>query len=138
MFNPEQAIAEWRKQMLAAGIKTPVPLEELESHLREDAERQMSSGLGAQQAFEIAIKRIGQADALKSEFKKNKQKRQSVISAAATLGLGLAFFIAGACSWHTFLPTGSALEILGGIILAVSAGRDIVHVIQSRRHRKIV
>ncbi len=28
MFILEQAIAEWRKQMLAAGIKTPVPLKE--------------------------------------------------------------------------------------------------------------
>ena len=36
MFGLEQAIADWRQQMLAAGIKTPVPLEELEIHLRED------------------------------------------------------------------------------------------------------
>ena len=36
MFDLEQSIAEWRRQMLAAGIKTPVPLEELEIHLRED------------------------------------------------------------------------------------------------------
>ena len=32
MFDLEQAIADWRRQMLAAGIKTPVPLEELKSH----------------------------------------------------------------------------------------------------------
>ena len=32
----ESLIANWRREMLAAGIKTPVPLEELESHLRED------------------------------------------------------------------------------------------------------
>ena len=36
MFNLEQAIAEWRQQMLATGIQTPVPLEELEIHLREE------------------------------------------------------------------------------------------------------
>ena len=30
MFDLEQAIAGWRRQMQAAGIKTPVPLEELE------------------------------------------------------------------------------------------------------------
>ena len=40
MFDLEQSIADWRRQMLAAGIKTPVPLEELESHLREEIERQ--------------------------------------------------------------------------------------------------
>ena len=44
MFDLEQSIAEWRRQMLAAGIKTPVPLEELEIHLREEIEQQMKSG----------------------------------------------------------------------------------------------
>jgi hypothetical protein len=70
MFDLEQAITEWRQQMLAAGIKTPVPLEELENHLREDIERQMKSGLDAEKAFGAAIQRIGQAHALENEFKK--------------------------------------------------------------------
>ena len=39
MFDLEQSITNWRKQMLAAGIKSPVPLEELEIHLREEIER---------------------------------------------------------------------------------------------------
>lgn len=70
MFDLDQAIAEWRRQMLAAGIKSPVPLEELESHLREDVEVGMRSGLTAQSAFETAERRMGQADGLKAEFKK--------------------------------------------------------------------
>jgi hypothetical protein len=70
MFNLDTAITEWRQQMLAAGIKTPVPLEELESHLRDDIEQQMQSGLNAQQAFETAVQRIGCANEIKSEFKK--------------------------------------------------------------------
>ena len=40
MFDLEKAIANWRKQMLAAGIKMPAPLEELEIHLREEIEQQ--------------------------------------------------------------------------------------------------
>jgi ferritin-like metal-binding protein YciE len=40
MFDPEQTIAEWRRQMAAGGIKTPEVLNELESHLREDVEQQ--------------------------------------------------------------------------------------------------
>jgi hypothetical protein len=68
MFNLEQSIADWRRQMLGAGIKTPVPLEELEIHLREDVERQVRSGTAAQQAFEIAVRKIGQGHALKQEF----------------------------------------------------------------------
>jgi hypothetical protein len=70
MFNLEQAILGWRKQMLAAGIETPVPLEELEIHLREEIERQMKLGFGRQQAFEIAFQKIGDINMLKDEFKK--------------------------------------------------------------------
>ena len=66
MFNLDKAIAEWRRQMAAGGIKTPEVLDELESHLRDDVEQQMRSGVTAQQAFEAAVQRIGQASALKS------------------------------------------------------------------------
>jgi len=70
MFNLEQSIAEWRQRMLAAGIKSPVPLEELEAHLRDEIERQMESGLDEQAAFGSAVREIGHAGELKSEFKK--------------------------------------------------------------------
>jgi hypothetical protein len=71
MFDLEQSIAEWRRQMLAAGIKTPVPLEELENHLREEIERQTKSGLNEQKAFESSIRQIGPPKVLKREFKKS-------------------------------------------------------------------
>ena len=70
MFDLEQSISDWRRRMLAAGIKAPMPLDELESHLREDIEQQMKAGLAAQQAFHAATEKIGQANALKTEFKK--------------------------------------------------------------------
>ena len=70
MFDLEPAIAEWRRQMLAAGIKTPVPLEELESHLREEIEQQIKSGTNAPLAFETAVQEIGKANRLKTEFEK--------------------------------------------------------------------
>jgi hypothetical protein len=68
MPDIEQSIAEWRRQMLAAGIKMPGPLEELESHLREEIEQQMKLGLTEQVAFHSAIQIIGQASLLKKEF----------------------------------------------------------------------
>jgi len=74
MFNLEQAIADWRQKMLAAGIETPVPLEELELHLREEMERQVSKGMEAQEAFDKATKSIGEAQSLKAEFKKVPEK----------------------------------------------------------------
>jgi len=75
MFNLDQSIAEWRRQVIAAGIKTPAPMEELESHLRDDIEQQMQAGLSQQQAFAIAVQRIGQIDALKVEFAKFNQRK---------------------------------------------------------------
>ena len=94
MFDLEQSIADWRRQMLAAGIKTPVPLEELESHLREDVERQTKSGLNAQRAFEIAARKIGQAPELKREFKKigTPMETQKIIKLAGVICVAVALF----------------------------------------------
>lgn len=85
MFNLEQAIANWRRQMLAAGIKSPVPLEELEIHLRDEIERQMESGLEPQAALVAAMEKIGQIQTLKAEFikiggvKKSNRLEQKVV-----------------------------------------------------------
>jgi len=70
MFDLEQSIAQWRREMLSGGIKSPAVLDELENHLREDVETQMSSGLGEQQAFETTIRDLGQSGILKNEFAK--------------------------------------------------------------------
>ncbi len=70
MFYLEESISDWRRQMLAAGIKTPAPLEELEIHLREDIARQMQSGLSAPKAYETAANKVGHAPELNMEFKK--------------------------------------------------------------------
>ena len=43
MFDLEKSIKDWRWQMFAAGIETPVPLEELEIHLRDEIERQIAN-----------------------------------------------------------------------------------------------
>ena len=70
MFDLEKSIAEWRKEMFVAGIKAPVPLEELEIHLREEIERQLKSGVNLEHAFENSARIIGGGNALKSEFRK--------------------------------------------------------------------
>ncbi len=70
MFDLEKSISEWRKQMLAAGIKTPVPLEELEIHLREEIAQMTKSGLNELKAFNSAVQKIGRAGLLKPEFTK--------------------------------------------------------------------
>src|SRR5262245_56925287 len=73
MFELEQTISVWRREMLAAGVKTPVPLEELERHLREAIERQMKSGTSAEKAFEISVRQMGGSQILNREFEKTER-----------------------------------------------------------------
>jgi len=70
MFNLDQAIAGWRRQMAADGLKASAALDELESHLQDDVERQVQSGIGAEQAFHAAVSRLGKSNALTHEFAK--------------------------------------------------------------------
>ena len=70
MFNLESSIARWRQQMLAAGLQSPVPLDELEIHLRDVIEQRLQSGMGEQSAFESAVGQIGGANPLQDEFAK--------------------------------------------------------------------
>jgi cation transport ATPase len=86
MFELEQAIAQWRKQMLAAGIKTPVPLEELEGHLREEIEGQIKSGLTEEEAYAAAVQKIGNAQGLRNEFWKVKDARRAQEAKNVQLG----------------------------------------------------
>lgn len=92
MFDLEQSIVKWRKQMLAAGIKTPVPLEELEIHLREDIEQRMKAGLDARAAFDVAIREIGLTEVIKTEFKK---VDETVVKTAFIPALVFALLIIG-------------------------------------------
>jgi hypothetical protein len=97
MFNLEEKISAWRNQMLAAGIKTPVPLEELENHLRDEIQQQMKLGLSAQKAFETSVQKIGQPKVLKGEFKKSERTfmKQIIKISAGVIGIlvGMAFIM---------------------------------------------
>jgi hypothetical protein len=79
MFDLKQAVAEWRRQLRAGGFKSTNVLDELESHLREDLQRQMESGESAEQAFEAAVRRIGPANLLKCEFAKLGGKKWALL-----------------------------------------------------------
>src|ERR1017187_3958006 len=129
MFKLEQTIAEWRQQMLAAGIQTPVPLEELEIHLREEIERQVQSGLNEQAAFEFSIQQIGQPKVLKHEFKKSERTfmKRIVVIMAALFGMvtGGGMILPALGRWH---HTGSLLLpllLMGTVLLAVGASVSI-------------
>jgi hypothetical protein len=75
MFNLEQSISEWQRQMLSAGVRNPDIVDELESHLREDWARRVESGESEEQAFEGAVQGVGEASLLKHEFAKLSGKK---------------------------------------------------------------
>lgn len=133
VFNLEQSITEWRRQMLDAGIKTPVPLDELESHLRDDVEQQVRSGLNALQAFEIAVERIGRASSLNREFKKvsstdkTLQRKRASRICAAVLGI-YSLAVAWILSAHdlSFNERISGFASLGTVLVSVTLILQII------------
>jgi hypothetical protein len=133
MFNLEQSIAAWRQQMLAAGIKTPVPLEELEIHLREEIERQTKSGLNGQKAFEISIQQVGQPQVLQAEFEKDHQtipmKRIVIIgNGIGSILIGVAM-IMPAIAQHRHegaMTSESTVMLIVGILLTLGGGSTAI------------
>jgi Sec-independent protein translocase protein (TatC) len=96
MFNLEQAIIEWRRQLAKGGFKSREALAELESHLRDDIEQHFRAGASEQEAFNTATKRLGQATALHTEYKKVKIVERLHLNSCYLypLGVGMAFLLA--------------------------------------------
>jgi hypothetical protein len=70
MFDFDGAIADWRQEMAAGGLESSELLDELECHLREEADRQERAGVERQRAFEVAARQIGPVSLLRNEFAK--------------------------------------------------------------------
>jgi hypothetical protein len=107
MFNLDHKIVEWRRQMLAAGIKNSEVLDELENHLREDIERRMRSGVAGEQALQAAIQQIGRPAMLKAEFERvengeRKYMKRALIITAGIIGVlvGMAFVMPAVAQYH--------------------------------------
>ena len=66
--NLEQQIAQWRAHLLRRGPVNPADVEELESHLREQMAALQDGGLAVDEAFLVAVKRMGSIDAVSREF----------------------------------------------------------------------
>jgi len=98
MFNLERSISEWRRKMIAVGIKSRAVIDELESHLREETERRIRSGESPAGAFLAAVHQIGQPEKLKAEFERvetqeRKYMKRGLIISAGIMGVlvGMAF-----------------------------------------------
>src|ERR1700720_2067304 len=120
MFDLEKAIGDWRRQMLAAGIKAPEPLGELESHLRDDVERQVSAGTTAQQAFGAAVQRIGEAAALSAEFARGARLVQLMGIACVSIACAFSVWIAANLFQHGVSLTAKVLGLAGAALTVLS------------------
>jgi uncharacterized membrane protein YcjF (UPF0283 family) len=138
MFNLEQSITEWRRQMQAAGVKTPVLLDELESHLREEMELQMRAGFDTPFSFDIAVGQIGKAQSIKTEFNKIERNRMKLLF--ILLGIfGVLFGMAmvlPAMAWyrdHHAMPAEHLWPLLVGAAIVVAGLTTTVYGLKRRK-----
>ena len=66
----EGKISEWRDIYISSGHISDVDLDELEDHLREEIQELSSKGLSEEEAFFVAVRRIGNSSSLSKEFRK--------------------------------------------------------------------
>ena len=71
----EAGIAEWRSYVRRRQAIHPVDVDELEDHLRSQAGALVEAGLTEEEAFLIAVKRIGDLNALSREFAREHSER---------------------------------------------------------------
>jgi hypothetical protein len=125
MFDMERAIAEWRQRMGAAGVKAEKILKELESHLRDELARLVKSGLSLEAAFQLAVRKIGESDAIAREFEKaapGKEFRERKIKHLCVVFTSLLYLLPFVLSiprpWISFDPVQRWLGI-GAIALTI-------------------
>src|SRR5258705_4524247 len=116
LFDLEKAVKEWRRRMVAAGVKTEKVLNELESHLRDDLARQVISGSSPEAAFELAVRKIGESDAIAMEFEKTgKEVRERKIKLLCIIFVALIyplpFILSIPKPWISFEPVQRWLAI---------------------------
>lgn len=71
----EQQIDQWRSYLRRRQAIQSVDVAELEDHLREQIAGLMEAGLGADEAFLVAVKRMGALDELSREFAREHSER---------------------------------------------------------------
>jgi hypothetical protein len=71
----EEQIGQWRSYLRRRQAIHSVDVAELEDHLREQVARLADAGLATDEAFLVAVKRMGELDALSREFAREHSER---------------------------------------------------------------
>jgi hypothetical protein len=64
----EEQVAEWRRFVRHGSVLDTGEVEELEGHLRDQIDELRTAGLAGDEAFLVAVKRMGSVDALSREY----------------------------------------------------------------------
>ena len=75
MSTVEAQIGQWRSAILRGGAVDEADADELEGHLREQISDLEASGLADDEAFLIAVRRLGQVDLITAEFAREHSDR---------------------------------------------------------------
>ena len=68
-------IAEWRTALLRGGAVTSEDADELEAHLREQSDDLVATGLSDEEAFLVAVRRLGEVNRITAEFAREHSDR---------------------------------------------------------------
>src|SRR3989337_1561363 len=84
----EEQISQWRSYLLRRQAIHSVDVAEVEDHLREQVAALIKSGLSSDEAFLVAVKRMGSLDALSREFAREHSDRlwKQLVMAPETAG----------------------------------------------------
>ncbi len=118
----ERQIAEWRGYLRRSPAVATADVEELETHLRDQVDALAEAGLTPDEAFLVAVKRLGHLDALSREFAREHSERlwkQLVLSSeegdgrAARRELTIVVALAVAAAAAVKLPAFAGLDLYG-------------------------
>ncbi len=87
----EEQVEQWRSYLRRRQAIRPVDVEELEDHLRGEVTALRGAGLSENEAFLVAVKRMGALDAISNEFAREHSERlwkQLVMSSAVSVRSG--------------------------------------------------
>src|ERR1044072_5729996 len=120
----EEQIGQWRSYLRRRQAIQPVDAEELEDHLREHVASLIAAGLSADEAFLVAVKRLGELDALSREFAREHSERlwkQLVLVSTETAAPGARLPREAVVAF--------ALAVLAAVLLKLPAlfGIDVQH-----------
>jgi hypothetical protein len=121
----EEQIGQWRAYLRRRRAITGPDVEELEAHLRDQVAALIKSGLAEDEAFLIAVKRMGSLDALSREFAREHSERlwkQLVIAEGGDAAPGTATRIETLVVWA--LATAAALAIKIPVLFGLTLQRD--------------